>query len=278
MPTDPPEPMGNEEPCRGSTVLGQEDEPDKPEQIVAGEEGAGSLGDPLTVVPRTEPEKSIPPIETAAKADRSIVVPDPDQPGLFDVLPEAYGHSMEPATKDGAIDPCHSETGTVSGATPTARVQAGPQSLDVDSIGLPEFSVADEPARRSTRMPPRIAGRPRAEEWTDDELLTLPEAAALFWPAGPITTNTLRTAGRDGSLAITKVAGKFFTTPMAIRRMGLDEAAAVGLGVAEAVVTSPEAVFQMKLAEAKALGRERARPRRAAKRSVAPAVNGRAGQ
>ncbi|KQP32818.1 hypothetical protein ASF25_17525 [Methylobacterium sp. Leaf100] len=105
------------------------------------------------------------------------------------------------------------------------------------------------------------------EEWADDELLTLPEAAALFWPAGPITTNTLRTAERDGTLTVTKVAGKFFTTPMAIRRMGVDE---VGSREKEPDRTeaSPQALFQMKLAEAKRLGRDRSRPRRGAKRSA----------
>ncbi len=196
----------------------------------------------------------------AAKADDPIVVPDPDQPVSFDVISEGYGHSMKPVIKDSSIDPCHSGAGTLSCATPTARVQTGPQFLDVDSIGLPEFSAVDEPARRSTRVPPRIVERPRVEEWTDDELMTLPEAAALFWPAGPITTNTLRTAGTRWQPRDHQGRGQVLHHPMAIRRIGLDEAAAVRLGVAEAVVASPEAVFQMKLAEAKALGRERARP------------------
>lgn len=277
VPTDRRELFVRMTPLPGSAVLGQENEPAKPEQIVAGQEGAGSLGDPLTVVPRTEPEKSIPPIDVAAKADRSIVVPDPDQPVLSDVRTKAYEHSIEPVTKDGSIDSCYSGAGTVSGAAPMARVQAGPQSLDIDSIGLPEFSVADEPARRSTRMPPRIVGRPRVEEWTDDELLTLPEAAALFWPAGPITTNTLRTAGRDGSLVITKVAGKFFTTPMAIRRMGLDE---VGEKPKQQKPdeTSATSTLQMKIAEAQRLGGGRARSRRAARGSVATAGTGVPGQ
>lgn len=102
-------------------------------------------------------------------------------------------------------------------------------------------------------------------------MLTLPEAAALFWPAGPITTNTLRTAGRDGSLAITKVAGKFFTTPMAIRRMGQGEASEVPVReAASPEVTSPRAMFKARLEESRRRGRERKRRQRSAKRSVAP--------
>jgi len=138
----------------------------------------------------------------------------------------------------------------------------------VDSPGT-EVATMRETAGQRSRVPARIAARPDASQWSDDELLTLPEAAALFWPAGPITTNTLRTAGRDGVLAITKVAGKFFTTPMAIRRMGAEGT------TAEADKTRPDedytaGLIQMKLAEAQRLGGGRPRSRRAAKRSVVP--------
>ncbi|SFG58032.1 hypothetical protein [Methylobacterium gossipiicola] len=109
------------------------------------------------------------------------------------------------------------------------------------------------------------------EEWADDELLTLPEAAALFWPAGPITTNTLRTAERDGTLTVTKVAGKFFTTPMAIRRMGVDEVGVMDKGLDRAEA-SPQALLQMKLAEAKRLGGNRSRARRGTKRPAVPSA------
>ena len=46
--------------------------------------------------------------------------------------------------------------------------------------------------------PPRVAERPDPRDWDDYELLTLPEAAGLFWPRGPLTVATLRTAIRDG--------------------------------------------------------------------------------
>lgn len=149
-------------------------------------------------------------------------------------------------------------------ASPASRVV-------VDSAAKRSPPYAGEAASPRRRMPPRVAARPRPEEWTDDELLTLPEAAALFWPDGPITTNTLRTAGRDGTLAITKVAGKFFTTSMAIRRMGHDKAGEPL--VREAAVpdtSSPRALFEAKLEEARRQGRDRKRRQRAAKRSVAP--------
>jgi len=66
----------------------------------------------------------------------------------------------------------------------------------------------------------RIDQRPHPDQWSDDELLSLPEAAALFWPDGPLTTASLRTAHRDGQLAVAVIAGKFLTTKAAIVQMG----------------------------------------------------------
>jgi hypothetical protein len=45
-----------------------------------------------------------------------------------------------------------------------------------------------------------------------DELMTLQEAVDLHWPDGPLTVPTLRTAIRDGQLAVCEIAGKFFLT------------------------------------------------------------------
>jgi hypothetical protein len=74
--------------------------------------------------------------------------------------------------------------------------------------------------RRRTKGPPeRVALRPEPDQWTDDELLTLPEAAALFWPMGPLTTTSLRTAVRDRVLDVAEIAGRLLTTKAAIRRM-----------------------------------------------------------
>lgn len=65
----------------------------------------------------------------------------------------------------------------------------------------------------------RVAERPAPWQWDQDELLTLTEAAALFWPAGPITITSLRTAVRDGKLEVAEIAGKLFTSKSAIGRM-----------------------------------------------------------
>jgi hypothetical protein len=55
--------------------------------------------------------------------------------------------------------------------------------------------------------------------WDDDELMTLIEAVALYWPDGPLTETSLRTAARDGRLPISQVAGKFFVTRTALRSL-----------------------------------------------------------
>ncbi|NEU12484.1 hypothetical protein G3T14_10090 [Methylobacterium sp. BTF04] len=206
-------------------------------------------------------------------------VPDPvhelEQLELFPGLPVLSEHSIDVGYDDGKAfqfkdrKDCERTFETV--ATKGEAAKIGGLTLDVDppiESGLPRVAT---PARPFPKRPQRVADRPRSEEWTDDELLTLPEAAALFWPDGPITTNTLRTAGRDGGLAITVVARKFFTTPLAIRRMGVDEVgeARTAKG-SESSDASPQALLQNRLDEAKAMGRERTRPRRAAKRSVSP--------
>lgn len=68
-------------------------------------------------------------------------------------------------------------------------------------------------------VPLRVAKRSSPDDWQDFEILSLPEAAALFFPDGPLTTTSLRTAVRDRQLEVAVIAGKFFTTKAAIRRM-----------------------------------------------------------
>jgi hypothetical protein len=205
--------------------------------------------------------------------------PDPALSGMdFSPSPTStYEHSNGSNDEVPAKDRRTSVTGDFVEAANRDGEPLAMDSLGVDpanETGLPRVTT---PARDFRRLPQRVADRPRIEEWTDDELLTLPEAAALFWPDGPITTNTLRTAGRDGTLAITKVAGKFFTTPMAIRRMGSQD------DVGKPAATEPDeasatVALQMKIAEAQRLGGGRARSRRAAKRPVMPATSERAGR
>jgi hypothetical protein len=76
--------------------------------------------------------------------------------------------------------------------------------------------------RREAISDPRIARvvrRPSPDDWSDDELMTLFEAAALFWPEGPLTVTSLRTAVRDEKLAVAEIAGKLLTTKTAIVEM-----------------------------------------------------------
>lgn len=67
----------------------------------------------------------------------------------------------------------------------------------------------------------RVAERPDPQAWGEDEILTLPEAALLFWPRGPLRVASLRTAARDGKLAITVIAGKMMTTKRALRGLAV---------------------------------------------------------
>ncbi|MGE7471965.1 hypothetical protein ACQKLX_21165 [Bosea sp. NPDC003192] len=73
--------------------------------------------------------------------------------------------------------------------------------------------------RFSLRLPPRIQERSRPELWSQDEILTLIEAAALWWPHGPLTVKSLRHAIAAGQLPFLRLAGKLFVTPRAIREM-----------------------------------------------------------
>jgi hypothetical protein len=70
-------------------------------------------------------------------------------------------------------------------------------------------------------VPERVRQRPSPDQWSETELLTLAEAAALFWPTGPLTVTTLRTATRDGELGVARIAGKLFTSKSAIQRMSV---------------------------------------------------------
>ncbi|WP_156635687.1 hypothetical protein [Methylobacterium sp. Leaf123] len=251
----------------------------RPELVknVAGERGSDPWGDPLPTISLPTCQKPFPPYEQPAETNEDAAAGEGSRMDISEAFAGTCRHSMEEKGKDRLSDPCFDRDKSIPDATPSCPPQVEPQSLALDSSTKTGLACASQPAKRSTRVPPRIADRPRPEEWTDDELLTLPEAAALFWPAGPITTNTLRTAGRDGSLAITKVAGKFFTTPMAIRRMGLDEIGGK-LKQSKQDETATTSTLQMKIAEAQRLGGGRARSRRAAKRSVATATNGGSGQ
>ena len=70
-------------------------------------------------------------------------------------------------------------------------------------------------------VPARIQARPSPEQWGEDDLLSLPEAASLFWPEGPLSVSSLRVAVRDGVLPVTVVAGRILTTKRAVLSMSV---------------------------------------------------------
>jgi hypothetical protein len=74
-------------------------------------------------------------------------------------------------------------------------------------------------AQSSVELPPRIALRPDPDQWSAVELLSLAEAASLFWPMGPLTTTSLRTAVRDHQLDVAVIAGKILTNKESILKM-----------------------------------------------------------
>lgn len=67
----------------------------------------------------------------------------------------------------------------------------------------------------------RVAARPDPASWADDELMTLGEAAALFWPDGFFTERQLRLAVKNGRIPISQVNGKFFVTRNALRSLSV---------------------------------------------------------
>lgn len=73
----------------------------------------------------------------------------------------------------------------------------------------------------------RLQVRPQLQDWKDDELITLIEAAALFFPAGPMSANGLRIAHRRGELAATSICGRLFTTPRDVKALTHTKTAAV---------------------------------------------------
>src|SRR5690242_18394649 len=73
--------------------------------------------------------------------------------------------------------------------------------------------------RSNTDKLARVKARPDPAQWAEDEVMTLIEAAALFFPQGPLTLSSLRRAAAAGTLEIAKVAGKDLTTPRAIRKL-----------------------------------------------------------
>jgi hypothetical protein len=83
---------------------------------------------------------------------------------------------------------------------------------------MKERNESAEGDGHSPNVPPRVALRSNPAQWADDELLTLVEAASLCWPAGPLTTTSLRNAIRRGQLAYVAIAGNSLRPRRPLRR------------------------------------------------------------
>ena len=164
----------------------------------------------------------------AIPASAWLIFPAGNEPVSLGSAPSGeIGIALGPAMTDAILEALGLGKGTVErirNVCGREAVQDVPAGFD----GLRQFdsrASCSSPRVQAVRVepPPRVAERPRVENWLPDELLTLPEAVALFWPSGPLTLTSLRTAGHEGSLEITVVAGKHFVTPAAIRSMGRRE-------------------------------------------------------
>jgi hypothetical protein len=82
--------------------------------------------------------------------------------------------------------------------------------------------------------------------WSDDELMTLSEAASLFWPAGPLTTSSLRHAVSSGLLGVVEIAGKLLTNKMAIMQMSTCRPRRGDPGSAEPAGSFPRTVADLR--------------------------------
>lgn len=99
------------------------------------------------------------------------------------------------------------------------RAEHAPCLSDRPASLAPADAAARAGETDGLALPARVAERPEPAQWNPEEFLTLGEAAALFWPRGPIREASLRTARRDGQLAVARIAGKLLTTRSAVEEM-----------------------------------------------------------
>ena len=93
------------------------------------------------------------------------------------------------------------------------------EALTHRGIGVTHRDIEDgRPAKLR-----RLLERPNKEDWPIDELMTLPEAAALYWPQGPVTTATLRTLIRKGQLRVAVLGRRHLTSRKALEDMQQEE-------------------------------------------------------
>lgn len=93
-----------------------------------------------------------------------------------------------------------------------APISAGEMKDGEPDVRLQKVDMSKDPLLR-------VRKRPNVDQWRGDEPITLKEAVALFFPEGPLTISSFRSAIRRGELSWMKLAGKMFTTPDAVREM-----------------------------------------------------------
>lgn len=197
-----------------------------------------------------------PPDLRQGDAGPSLVPPPSDLPNndAGDLAPEGSAWLILPA-REGGLSLGNEASGQIRialapriadailGMLSDALKRPTPGALESRLAPFGDATRLDSPipgsSPRMRAAPDRVAVRPSPDMWAEDELLTLPEAARLFWPDGPLTTTSLRTAVRDGMLEIRTVAGRHMTTPAALRRLGLprSEGTPAGSSVSEAAAS-----------------------------------------
>jgi hypothetical protein len=73
--------------------------------------------------------------------------------------------------------------------------------------------------RKFRPIPPRVMARPEPSQWQETELMSLPEAAALFWPDGLLSVANLRKLVASRRLAHVRLTRKVLTSKASIIRM-----------------------------------------------------------
>ena len=74
---------------------------------------------------------------------------------------------------------------------------------------------------RNKVVPERVSKRPAPEQWGEDELLSLPEAVALYWPDGPISVASLRHLIRGKQLHVAVIGRRHLVTPRALQALSV---------------------------------------------------------
>lgn len=78
---------------------------------------------------------------------------------------------------------------------------------------------ASDDGSRATRRARRAQLRRDPKDLGETEIISFREAIEMFWPNGPLSVSSLRTAERHGLLAVVSIAGKLYTTKAALREM-----------------------------------------------------------